>query len=218
MKNHEPDNQLSLGLVNEHGSSLEAYPEILPMPDADVVLYPKFFGREESDDFFEDLLSQTNWNQDRIKLYGKEVDLPRLTACYGDINKNYSYSGISMEHVPWTPSLLSIKRRVDEVAGEKFNSVLLNLYRNGKNRLSWHQDDESELGDNPVIGSVSFGSTRCFQFKHKYRKELKRIDVNLTHGSVLIMKGTTQRFWLHQIPKTARPVGPRINLTFRFIH
>jgi alkylated DNA repair dioxygenase AlkB len=190
----------------------------LSMPDAEVAVFDEFFKPNESDQLFQLLLSQTNWRQDKIRMFGKQIDLPRLTAWYGDDGKTYTYSGISMLPDPWTPTLLSVKRMVDDAANVQFNSVLLSLYRSGQDSLSWHQDDEPELGENPVIASVSFGDTRSFQFRHKYRKELNTVSVDLTHGSLLIMKGTTQKFWVHQVPKTAKPVGPRINLTFRVIH
>jgi len=189
----------------------------LPMPDAEVGFLPEFFQPDESDHFFRDLLSQTNWRQEKIRVYGKHLDLPRLTAWYGDPGKAYSYSGISMEPYPWTDCLLTVKHKVDAAAGVRFNSVLLSLYRTGEDSLSWHQDDEPELGDDPVIASVSFGATRCFQFRHKARKELSKVSIDLTHGSLLIMRGPTQRFWVHQVPKTAKSVPPRINLTFRVI-
>jgi alkylated DNA repair dioxygenase AlkB len=146
------------------------------------------------------------------------MHLPRLTAWYGEGEAYYTYSNIAMRPRFWTPLLSHIKRKIEKVAQVEFNSVLLNLYRDGKDSVSWHQDNEPELGKEPVIGSVSFGSTRCFQFRHKLRKDLRRFDIALTHGSLLIMRGTTQQFWQHQIPKTHKPVGQRVNLTFRIIH
>jgi alkylated DNA repair dioxygenase AlkB len=189
----------------------------LPMPDAEVAFFPDFFEPKESDRFFQTLIDQTKWRQEKIRIYGKDLDLPRLTAWYGDPGKSYSYSGISMQPEPWTDNLISIKRKVDSTAGVRFNSVLLSLYRTGQDSLSWHQDDEPELGDDPVIASVSFGDTRSFQFRHKAKKDLNPVSIPLTHGSLLMMKGSTQRFWVHQVPKTSKPVGPRINLTFRVI-
>lgn len=188
------------------------------MPDADVSIFRHLFKPDQSDRLFRDLLSQTNWRQENMRLYGKQVDLPRLTAWYGDSGKSYSYSGISMEPNPWTETLLEIKGRVEREAGVRFNSVLISLYQTGQDSLSWHQDDETELGQDPVIASVSFGGTRSFQFKHKAKKELNKVSIDLAHGSLLVMKGPTQRFWVHQIPKTSKPVNPRINLTFRFIY
>jgi alkylated DNA repair dioxygenase AlkB len=206
--------QLNFGLSPDHR---DAELRNLPMPDADVALFRYFFDAEESDRLLLQLLTQTRWRQEKIRVYGKHLDLPRLTAWYGDAGKAYSYSGISMLPEPWTESLLEVKLRVDAAAGVRFNSVLLSLYRTGEDSLSWHQDDEPELGEDPVIASVSFGGTRAFQFKHKARKELNKVSIDLTHGSLLIMKGPTQRFWVHQVPKTTKPVPPRINLTFRVI-
>lgn len=214
----DTDNQLPFNLFGASESSFQVLPDRLLMPDADVILYQQFFSKEESDNLFQTLLSQTEWRQDKGKFYGKEINLPRLTAWYGDAGKTYTYSGISMNPAPWTPSLLYIKEKVDDAAGVRFNSVLLNLYRDGGDSLSWHRDNETELGKNPPICSVSLGATRRFQFKHRLRKDLARVDVDLTHGSLLIMKGMTQHFWLHQVPKTAKPVSARINLTFRIIN
>lgn len=193
-------------------------PTILSLPDGEVIIFHGYFGKKESDHFFQELLSGIEWQQDKIKYYGKELNLPRLTAWYGDKGKSYTYSRIPMNPKDWTPILLSIKERIETVAKVDFNSVLLNLYRDGRDSVSWHSDDEPELGDTPMVGSVSFGQVRPLQFRHKARKDLGKIDVSLTHGSLLLMKGATQRFWQHQIPKTTRPLKPRINLTFRVIY
>jgi len=131
--------------------------------------------------------------------------------------KPYTYSGTKMEPYPWTPTLLFIKEKIEKKTNINFTSVLLNLYRNGKDSVGWHKDDENELGENPPIGSVSFGETRPFQIRHKFRKELKKVEIPLTHGSFLLMAGPMQHFWEHQIPKTAKNIQPRINLTFRII-
>ena len=192
-------------------------PERLPVPDADVEIYRHFFGREESDKLFQELLGQINWKQEKIRPYGKEVDMPRLTAWYADAGVTYTYSNITQEINPWTPALLYIRERVERAAGTRFNGVLLNLYRDGRDSVSWHREKEQELGENPVVGSVSFGAARQFQLRHRKRRELGVINVELTHGTLLLMKGPTQQFWEHQIPKTARPVKPRVNLTFRTI-
>ncbi|MET0625773.1 MAG: alpha-ketoglutarate-dependent dioxygenase AlkB [Pyrinomonadaceae bacterium] len=187
------------------------------MPDAEVDFYPNFFEEQESDELFRQLSQEVKWQQDKIKHYGKEIDLPRLTAWYGDAGKSYTYSHIAMKSEPWTPVLLYIKSRIEEVVEVSFNSVLLNLYRGGKDSVSWHQDNERELGENPVISSVSFGGVRRFQLRHKLKKDVSKVDLNLTPGSLLVMKGRTQQFWQHQVPKTSKPVLPRINLTFRVI-
>jgi alkylated DNA repair dioxygenase AlkB len=194
----------------------DSTPQFLDLPDSDVAFFPAFFSGSDADRLLQELGETTAWRQESIKLYGKPVDIPRLTAWYGDAGAGYTYSGIANVPLPWTPTLLEVKRAVEEPSGVVFNSVLLNRYRTGKDSVSWHSDDEKEFGENPVIASVSFGDTRTFQFRHKKRKQLKA-SVELTHGSLLIMRGATQHNWLHQIPKTSRDVGERINLTFRVV-
>ena len=202
----------------------QKYPKILtlpsgkPMPNGEVIIYQNFFTEPESKRFFEELQNKISWRQDKIKMFGKELDLPRLTAWYGDEGKSYKYSGIAMNSTPWIPTLLLIKQRIEEAVEINFNSVLLNFYRHGKDSMSWHSDDEPELGKNPVIASVSFGETRRFLLKHKYDKELEKIEVSLNNGSLLIMQGSTQHFWQHRIPKTSKKINSRINLTFRVIN
>ncbi|MBD6616058.1 alpha-ketoglutarate-dependent dioxygenase AlkB [Komarekiella sp. 'clone 1'] len=191
--------------------------EVLSMPDADVTFYRNFFNQQDSDELFQTLLNEIKWRQDKMKMYGKEVNLPRKTAWYGDRNMSYKFSGIHLEPEPWTPTLLQVKEKVNEIAEVKFNSVLLNLYRDGNDGISWHTDAEPELGRNPIIGSVSFGGARRFMFKHKHNRDLKA-EIELIHGSFLLMAGITQHFWQHQIPKTSKQVQPRINLTFRVIN
>lgn len=215
--------QFSLDLFGTKQIDNQKYPEIvtLPsdenMPDGEVIIYRNFFEELESDRLFQELLNNINWRQDKIIFFGKEVDLPRLTAWYGDENKSYKYSGITMNPDTWTPTLLAIEERVEKIVEIKFNSVLLNLYRNGKDYVSWHSDDEPELGKNPIIASVSFGATRRFQLRHRSNKDLDTVEVALTHGSLLVMKGSTQHFWKHQVPKTSKVLTERINLTFRVI-
>src|SRR5712691_2061959 len=168
-------------------------PERLSMPDAEVFLYPGFFGPAESESLYEKLSSEIHWKQEEARFPGGRVPLPRLTAWYGDPGKSYSYSGITVAPEPWTPLLLGIKERVEAAADYKFNTVLLNFYRNERDSVAWHSDDERELGANPVIASVSFGVTRSFQFKHKTNPDF-RLAVQLTPGSLLLMRGTTQHF------------------------
>ncbi len=223
MIQNEIAQQLSLNLLfnsevklSKQGKTI-VMPDGKPMPDAEIIIYRNFFEKSESNIFYEKLRNSLNWRQDKMKMFGKEFDLPRLTAWYGDEGKAYKYSGINMIPEPWTSSLLTIKHRIEKVAEVEFNSVLINLYRSGKDYVSWHSDDERELGKNPVIGSVSFGETRRFQLRHKFRKDLGKVEVLLTNGSFLIMKGSTQHFWHHQIAKTSKQLKERINLTFRFI-
>ncbi len=190
---------------------------IYTLQDADLVLIENFFSKQESDRLYSQLINDIKWMETKITVYGKEHDTPRLTAWYGDPGKDYTYSGLKMNPFPWTNDLLFIKERVDNEAAVNFNSVLLNLYRTGKDSVGWHRDDEKEFGTNPVIASVSFGETRPFHLKHKFKKDVEKIIIPLTHGSLLIMKGTTQHYWEHQIPKTTKEISPRINLTFRVI-
>ena len=189
----------------------------LDLPDADITFYENFFSPGESNRLYKNLTDTIQWQQDQIKFYGTLIDLPRLTAWYGDLGFSYTYSGIPMNPHAWNEDLLLIKERIEKQSGVEFSSCLLNLYRTGKDSVNWHQDDEKELGRNPIIGSVSFGEVRPFQLKHLEREDLKKIDIPLTHGSFLLMKGTTQHYWKHQIPKTSRRINPRINLTFRII-
>jgi len=186
------------------------------MPEADVIFYRTFFTEAQADAFYEDLYRNASWKQEQIKLYGKLIDLPRRTAWYGDEGRSYTYSGITVIPNPWMPVLLEIKEEIEAVSRAIFNSVLLNLYRGEHDGVAWHSDDEPELGRDPVIGSVSFGATRRFQFKHK-RDKSPRQKIDLPHGSYLLMRGRTQHSWLHQVPKETKPRGPRINLTFRVI-
>ncbi len=142
--------------------------------------------------------------------------MPRLTAWYGDEGRTYAYSGIVQTPIPWNDTLLTIKNRIEPLSNTIFNSVLLNRYRNGNDSVSWHSDDERELGKNPVIASVSFGQTRQFQFKNKHDSS-RRMAIDLVDGSFLLMQGPTQHHWLHQIPKSKKEMKERINLTFRVI-
>lgn len=189
----------------------------LQLPNAELIYYPEYFGIEEADQYFNELLQQTIWRQDDIKVFGKTYQQPRLTALYGDSSKPYSYSNITMYPEIFTPLLKKIKSKIEQDSGHRFNTVLLNLYRDGQDSNGWHADNEKELGKNPVIASVSFGETRPFHFKHRTIKT-ERHKLDLTHGSLLIMRGEMQHYWLHQIAKTKKPVSPRINLTFRYIN
>jgi alkylated DNA repair dioxygenase AlkB len=188
----------------------------LDMPDADVTLYPFLFSQAEADHLQQDLLRDIVWRQESIKLYGRDHSVPRLTALYGDPDKTYRYSGITHQSESWIPALLTIKQRIEAVSNTSFNSVLLNHYRDGADSMGWHADDEPELGPNPVIGSVSFGQSRILQMRHKTDKSLRQ-GIPLANGSFLLMQGPVQHHWLHQVAKSRRPMGARINLTYRFI-
>jgi alkylated DNA repair dioxygenase AlkB len=195
---------------------VESENTVFSLPDAEITFYPNFFDKVQSDLMFRTLSNEIKWRADKIKLYGKEFELPRKTAWYGETEKIYTYSGIQMLAESWTPTLLKIKNEIEKVADVTFNSTMMNLYRNGNDGISWHTDAEPELGKNPVIGSVSFGQTRRFMLRHRHNKELK-FEIELTHGSFLLMGGSTQHFWQHQIPKTSKNIDARINLTFRTI-
>ncbi|MEM8509012.1 MAG: alpha-ketoglutarate-dependent dioxygenase AlkB [Bacteroidota bacterium] len=188
----------------------------LSLPDAEISYFPAFFSKEIADRYFVALRSQVSWQQDNITVFGKTYPQPRLTALFGNNGKSYSYSNITMHPHVFTPELAQIKKEIESISETVFTTCLLNLYRDGKDSNGWHADDEKELGQNPVIASVSFGAPRFFHLRHNQNKALKH-KVLLEHGSLLLMQGTTQHFWKHQIPKTAKKVGERINLTFRNI-
>lgn len=174
------------------------------------------FTEAECDMYINELQQAIEWKQEPITIYGRTVMQPRLTAWYGDPGKIYSYSGITMQPRAWTPALLKIKQRIETVSPVVFNSALLNLYRDQHDSMGWHRDNEKELGINPVIGSVSFGAPRTFQFRHYNDKSLRQ-SLELTHGSLLLMKGETQHHWEHSLPKRSREMGVRVNVTFRVI-
>ena len=188
----------------------------IPAKDAVIRLYDCFIGAKEADLLFVRLHTSTPWRQDRITMYGREIDIPRLQAWYGDSRCTYSYSGISLEPQPWSPLLLDLKQRIEQVAGTEFNSVLINLYRDGQDSNGWHADNEPELGPEPVIASLSLGSVRRFRLRNNADKK-QTISLDLPSGSLLLMAGKTQQSWQHCITKTTRVVEPRINLTFRKI-
>lgn len=194
----------------------ESNPIILNIPDGEVCYFPNFYSKALADEIFDALLKDTSWQQDEITVYGKKHKQPRLTALYGNEGKSYSYSNIKMQPHLWTPLLQKIKYTIESEVQAYFTTVLLNLYRDGQDSNGWHADNEKELGTNPIIASLSFGAERSFHLKHNTLEDQK-IKLILEHGSLLIMKGTTQHFWKHQIPKTTKPISERINLTFRVL-
>ena len=187
------------------------------LPNGNLIFIPAAFSGAESKRLLKNLKEETLWQQDNIKMYGKEIALPRLTAWYGDSGRNYTYSGIVMKPHPWNSILCEVKQRVEELSQVSFNSVLLNMYRSGSDSVSWHSDDEPELAPGQTIASVSFGDTRRFVMKHKTKTEVDKFELKLNHGSVLLMRGEIQQHWLHRVPKTRKKVNSRINLTFRVI-
>jgi len=188
----------------------------LNMPDADVRYYPQFFNNESSNRYLRLLLKTIEWQEDTIKVFGKTYLQPRLTALYANNLNSYTYSNITMYPLMFTDDLLEIKSAIENEIDTIFTSCLANLYRNGQDSNGWHADNEKELGNQPIIASVTFGVERIFHFKHKKDNTLKT-KLLLKHGSLLVMKGDTQNYWLHQLPKTKKRIAERINLTFRII-
>lgn len=186
------------------------------LPNAELIYIDNFYDTEVADHYFDVLKKNVNWQQDDIKIFGKTYKQPRLTALYANNSKPYSYSNITMQPTLFTTELQQIKLDIEQEVAHKFTSVLLNRYRDGNDSNGWHADNEKELGINPVIASLSLGESRPFHFKHRNIKE-ERHKINLNHGSLLIMKGDMQHHWLHQIAKTKKLIGERINLTFRTI-
>ena len=187
--------------------------ELLPH-DGSALYRPGFFNSVDCDRMFRSILDETPWEARNIILFGREVPQPRLACWYGDLA--YSYSGITLDPRPMTPTLLEIKQRCEKETTTQFNSVLVNLYRDGQDSMGLHADDEPELGVEPIIASVSFGGERNFRLRHRQSKDLQQIS--LATGSLLVMSGLSQECWMHDVPKTKKFVAPRINLTFRYIH
>lgn len=188
----------------------------IPAEQAELWWAPDFLKLKEANSIFKTLREQIEWEQGQILMFGKRVKEPRLSAWYGDPGATYTYSGKQQEPLAWISELSGLKSKIEEVSEGDFNSVLLNLYRFGQDSMGWHSDDEKELGDSPVIASLTLGATRKFQLRRKDNKATK-VELELKHGSLLIMAGETQRFWQHQVPKTKKTVGERLNLTFRQI-
>lgn len=186
------------------------------LADAEVKYMPHFLDDEEADGLMATLLEEVPWKTTSYNYSGRDVLMPRLTAWYGDEGAAYKYSGTVNAPLPWTHELAILRDLLQEELGVEFNSVLLNLYRSGKDSVAWHSDDEKELGVNPTIASVSLGDTRKFRLKSKSEESLTR-SIDLVSGSLLVMSGETQKNYLHCVPKTAKIVGQRINLTYRKI-
>jgi len=189
---------------------------VLDLLQGEARLWPAAFAVPEADALFVELRDAVDWRQEEVLIFGQRRLVPRLVAWHGDPGARYTYSGTDHEPEPWLPALERIRDRATALTGSEFNAVLLNLYRDGRDGMGWHADDEAELGPNPVIASVSFGAERRFCLRHRRRKDDK-LDLLLPHGSLLCMGGATQHHWVHALPKTQRPVGERINLTFRRI-
>jgi alkylated DNA repair dioxygenase AlkB len=190
---------------------------LVPMQDAEIHYLPSMRLQEPADTLLRKFIANVPWRAERVIVWGKSHPQPRLIAWFGDDGQSYTYSGIRLEPLPWTDALVMIRREVECVTEAKFNSVLLNYYRDHNDSMGFHSDNEPELGPNPVIASLSLGEQRTFVLKHKTRRDLKSVKLPLASGSLLVMKGSTQRYWKHGIEKESQRCGPRVNLTFRRI-
>jgi alkylated DNA repair dioxygenase AlkB len=191
----------------------------LPLADADIRYAATWLDRLEADALFDRLMQEIAWERHRLSMFGREVDSPRLSCWIGDPGTAYTYSRNRFEPRPWTASLSPLRERVQAFCGARFNSVLANLYRDGRDSMGWHSDDEPELGPRPFIASISLGAERRFRLRRKSPRGARStpLGLPLAHGSLLCMAGDTQRYYQHDLPKVAGAIGPRINLTFRFI-
>ena len=186
------------------------------LPGAELRFAPDWLAAEEADELLASLREGVHWETHRIRLFGREVDSPRLSCWIGDEGTAYTYSGARFQPHPWPAVLLPIRQRLADELDGAFNSALANRYRDGRDCMGWHSDDESELGRRPLIASLSLGAARRFVLKHR-QEPSRKLELELPHGSLLVMGGDTQRNYKHALPRTTRPVGERINLTFRNI-
>lgn len=191
--------------------------EVLPIDGADVSYLRQVDLEVPASQLLLDLIEQTSWKMESVTVWGKSHPQPRLIAWFGDAGRSYRYSGIQLTPLPWTSLLQQIRSKVEAIAKCQFNSVLLNYYRDHRDSMGFHSDDERELGIRPIIASLSLGEVRTFVLKHKREADRAAVRIPLESGSLLIMKGDTQLNWKHGIEKLSRPCGPRVNLTFRRI-
>jgi alkylated DNA repair dioxygenase AlkB len=189
----------------------------IAIPDADVFYLSDVLRSPERDTILRRLIADVRWRREKIVVWGKTYLQPRLIAWYGDPGSSYTYSGITLNPLPWEALLLELKNLFESTSGSIFNSVLINYYRDQRDSMGLHSDDEPELGARPILASLSLGQERTLIFKHKVKKDASPVKIRLASGSLLLMKGDTQRFWKHGIEKETRPCGPRVNLTFRRI-
>jgi len=187
---------------------------LLPL-DGTVYYFGKILSQEEANKYYNVLINTIKWQNDEAVIFGKHIITARKVAWYADANFQYTYSNTTKQALVWTKELLELKLLSEQLTNEKYNSCLLNLYHNGIEGMAYHSDDEKALKKNGSIASLSLGAERKFLFKHKKNKQT--ISILLEHGSLLLMKGSTQHCWKHQIPKTNKPIAGRINLTFRVI-
>lgn len=194
-----------------------ADPEIISLPGAEMKFWPRFLADDRAAAMLVAVRQQTPWVQSDIRIAGRTIPIPRLNAWYGDAGADYSYSGVLLETQPWTETLKSLKFQVEACTGREFNSALVNLYRDNRDSVDWHADDEPELGRQPVVASLSLGESRTFELRRKdnHREKLKLL---LPHGSLLLMTGDTQTHWQHRVAKEKTLCGERVNITFRTVH
>lgn len=185
--------------------------------NAELLEYPEMLSKVAASELLETLIEVIPWRQEYLKIAGSVRAIPRLQCWMGDRASEYGYSGVRLSPCPWHPAVRKIHDRVAELIDNRFNSVLINFYRNGQDSVAWHADDEVELGKTPIIASVSLGAERCFQLKQKHQTPANKYQMPLRHGSLLVMGGPMQQHWLHQLPKEKGLQEPRINLTFRNI-
>lgn len=204
---HSPENHFDDATIDSRVISLKG---------ASMHLVEGFLAPCEAQALFTTLRGEIAWQQEEIVMYGQSRPIPRLSAWYGDSGVSYSYSGIAAHPEIWTPSLRRIKQKIEAFSQCRFNGVLINLYRNGQDSVSWHSDNELSLGKDPVVASLSLGETRRFQLKHRTLRN-ERYAMDLAAGSLLVMQKGMQKNWLHQVPKSSRALGERINLTFRLV-
>lgn len=193
------------------------FKQILP-GDGECQYFKSFIAEGECAHYLKYFITKIDWRHDPVTVFGKSHMQPRLTAWYGDAGANYTYSGLTLKPTPWTASLLTLKATIEKASRAKYNSVLLNYYRDGNDYMGKHSDKEKALGETPTIASLSFGEERIFRLRHRKRDDLKPIDINVQSGDLILMKGSMQQNWTHEIVKTALEKGPRINLSFRFIY
>ena len=183
--------------------------------EGEVIYEGSIFNRKQITSYYQNLLHQIPWQNDEAIIFGKHHITKRKVAWYGDKAYSYTYSGVTKQAHLWTPELLQLKQKVEEISSTTYNSCLLNLYHDGTEGMGWHSDAEKTLIENGTIASITFGAERKFSFKHKVTRQ--RVDILLENGSLLLMKGTTQKKWLHRLPPTKKVFSPRINLTFRTV-
>ena len=190
-------------------------PNLLPV-DGELYYLPSFFDRQQSKEMMDLLHASIHWEKEKFTLFGKTIELKRKVAWYGDPGLCYRYSGNTKIALNWSDELVKIRTQLELVTGERFNSCLLNYYHNGSESMGWHRDNEPELVKNAAIASLSFGEERMFKFKHL--ESGNALSIQLETGSLLLMKGSIQEYWLHALPKTTRSTAPRMNLTFRLLN